>query len=426
MPATPHIACNLEEGPGEKTPPDLMRVVPDCQAEGCTLAPLPTPGELYHLLTPADCQCRAATNAAIANMLRLEQHWATVVIECDSKIVAKNLCLQRDLLALHEGDVRNKAAAAALEAYYQLAALEARAHYLDMAIDESRKSNDRITKLIQQGLPVDVDRDAIAIDLSNLEDRKLQLQYARVQLNGQLQKLLGCPISEADFFWPQLDWTPDMTPLDADAELQAALMNRFDVRGVGLVLCKVDKSTLRVARGVLAVADSTLGSVEPTEGWVHKVRCIACSKFEVPARCRQLAMLYEDTENLASAEIKSAVYEVTLQQQRIALARQGVEDRRGRLYEITAKRDIDDVPVFDVSRARTRLYDAEAMLIEQVAGLNLAKSRLKRAEAALAAECGYDVKLCCEGCCDGACSHCHTPTCCPSDMPCKCEKCCRK
>lgn len=426
LPRTPRIACNLPEGPRADAPPDLMRLVPDCEAEDCRLAPLPSPSETYRLLTPGDCQCRAAANATIANMLELEEHWATVTIECDSKVVAKNLCLQRDLLELHAADVRNKSAAAALEAYYQLAALEARARYLDLAVEELTKSRDRVAKLRNEGLPVEVDGDEIAIQLAALEDRRLQLEFARVQLNGQLQKLMGCPIAETDFFWPEVDWTPDLSPLDAEAELQAALPDRFDVRGVGLILCKLEKSTLRVARGVLAVADSTLGSVEPTEGWVHRVRCIACSGFEVDVRCRQLAMLYEETERLATAEIKSAVYEATMQQRRIAVARQAVQQRRERLYELDAKRDPDDTSIFEISRARSRLYDAEATLVEQVAGLSLARVRLRKAQAALAAECGFVPKLCCEGCCDGECLHCRTRTCCAGELPCRCEKCCRK
>src|SRR5690606_28096533 len=113
------------------------------------------------------------------------------------------------------------------------------------------------------------------------QHQRLQLDFARVQLNGQLQKLLGCPISEETFFWPQLDWTPNLEPWNAESELAAGLPNRFDLRGLELVLCNLEKSTIRVARGVLGVADATLGSVEPTEGIVHRLRCIKCTDHEV-------------------------------------------------------------------------------------------------------------------------------------------------
>lgn len=423
IPATPHIACNLQTTAAPSGPPDVMLAIPECDAEECGLQKLPVPGDQFHALSPADCQCRAAANANVANMVELEEHWATVTIECDSKIVARNLCLQRDLLELHAADVRNKAAGAALEIYYQLAGLEARRHFLDSTLDEARQSYDRATKVRNAGLPETVDRDEIAAQVSALEDRSVQLDLVRVQLNGRLQHLLGCPISENDFFWPQVDWTPDLAPLDADAELQSSLANRYDLRGIGLVLCKMEKPTIRVARGVLAVADGTLGSVEPTEGWIHKLRCIACSELEVDVRCRQLAMLYENAESVATAEIKGAVYEVLAQQHRLLLARDAVKARRARLYELTSKRDVDNVQIFEISRMRSRLYEAESNLVDQSVGLKTALVRLKQAEALLAAECGFNPKLCCEGCCDGACTHCQTRTCCPGELPCRCKKC---
>lgn len=423
IPATPHVACNFKETTGETLPPNLRELTPDCNVVECNLQTLPSPGETYELLTASDAQCRAATNATIANLVKLEEHWASVIIECDSKIVAENVCLQRDLLELHAADERNKAAAAALEAFYQLAAVEARKHYLEQATQETTRSRDRLDKLREQGLPTELDRDEIDARLTTLEDQRLQLDFARVQLNGQLQKLLGCSVSEANFFWPQADWEPNLAPLDADAELAAGLPNRFDLRGLELVLCNLQKSTIRVARGVLGVADATLGSVEPTDGIVHKLRCIKCNDHEVDVRCRQLSMLHADTEQLATAEIKGAVYQIVMQQQRVVLARTAVEARQKNVDALVARRDADDTPIFAISAARGRLYEAEGELVQQVAALKTAEVTLKKAQAALAAECGFEPKLCCEGCCNGHCMRCVAPTCKTCEQPCACEKC---
>lgn len=423
MPATPHTPCNLDATVAEADPPDLMRLTPDCSVEPCNLTPLPAPTEIYQLLTASDAQCRAATNANTPNMIELEEHWATVIIECDSKYVQRNMCLLRDLLELRATDLRNKAAGQALEAFYQLAGLEARRHYLDMAIDETAQSLYRAENLYKADLNAPVDRGEIAEQLSKLEDQRKQLDYLRLQITGQLQKMIGCPVSEQNFFWPQVDWTPDMTPLDADAELAMALPQRYDLRAIGLMWCNLEKSTLRVARGVLNIADGAVGSVEPTDGLIHKLRCIRCSDHEVDVRCRQLQMFYNDTEQLATAEIKGGVYQVVLQQQRVALARRAVEERRASLYELTSKRDANDVPVFELSRARNRVYTAESDLIEQIVSLKIAAAKLHSAECTLAAECGFVPHLCKEGCCTGACTRCQARTCCPGELPCKCEKC---
>lgn len=423
VPATPNVPCNFAETTGETRPPNVAELTPDCEQEGCVLQPLPSPAETYQLLTASDCQCRAAANANIANLVELEEHWAGVIIECDSKIVQQNVCLQRDLLEIHAADERNKAAASALEAFYQLAGLEARKHYLELALLETGRSRERIDKLRAEGLPAAVDRDEIDVQLTSLKDRQLQLDYARVQLNGKLQKLLGCPVSETTFFWPQADWQPDLTPLDAEVELAAGLPNRYDLRGLELVLCNLEKTTIRVARGVLGVADATLGSVEPTEGIVHRLRCVKCNDHEVDVRCRQLSMLHADTEQLATAEIKGAVYQVVLQQQRVALARTALESRRRNVESMTARRDEDDTSIFEISAARGRLYDAEAALIEQIASLKAAEVGLRRTQASLAAECGFEPKLCCEGSCNGHCMRCQAPTCKTCELPCRCEKC---
>jgi hypothetical protein len=403
VPCTPSAPCLHELTSGGENPPELFVQLPDCQDSDCGLMPLPAPDESYQLLDAKTCQCHAATNANTANLVLLERYWAGVVIECDSRAVRDNLCLERDLLALHATGIRNKAAGTALETFYQLAGLEARKFYLEQALQETVRSLNRADSLSKEGLPLKIDRAEIAGSLSQLQDRQLQMDYLRVQLNGQLQMMLDCPQDEQSFYWPQIDWQVDESHLDADVELALGLAGRSDLRGLQLMICQLEKRTLTVARGVVAIADGTLGSVEPTAGIVHKLRCFRCSDGEVPIRCRQLALMFSDTQELATAEIKGAVYEVLLQQKRIVLSRQAVKQRRQRLHALTVKRDVDEVAIFELSKARGRLFEAESELIQQVVQLKIAQVRLRKAKGLLAKECGFEPTLCLEGCCHGAC-----------------------
>jgi hypothetical protein len=107
----------------------------------------------------------------------------------------------------------------------------------------------------------------------------------------------------------------------------------------------------------------------------------------------------------------------------VAHARQAVENQRKYVYELEAERDAEDVPVFRLTEARTRLYTAEAELIQQVALLKVAQTHLKRAEAALGEECGFVPQLCREGCCNGDCPCSQVRTCRPCELRCKCAKC---
>ncbi len=409
VPGTPVAPCQCEPAVAGGETPDLASL----KCEDCKLLPLPLPTETFQLLEPSICQCSAVTNATMANMVELERHWAKVVIECDTKNVRENLCIDRDLLALHAYGLRNDAAAAALETFYQLAGIETQKDYLAKGIEETERTLKRIDQLRANGLalPNRIKRSSIVVRLGELSDKQWQMDFLRIQLNGQLQRLIGCPLNEHTFYWPNVEWTPDLTPLDVEAELAEGLASRSDLRGLSLVICNLEKSKLPVARGVLKFADSTVGSVEPIDGLIHAVRCFRCNQHEVPVRCRQLALFYTETENLATAEIKSAAYKVTLQQQRVVLAQETVLELRKNLHELEETRNIKDITVFEISQLRGQLYEAESKLIEQVITLKLAFIGLRKAQHALPSECGFSPTLCCEGCCNGECMCCSESKC---------------
>jgi len=397
VPGSPYASCPGEMVEVEETPPDLVELV----CAECELTPLPSPTETFQLLDATTCQCNAATNTNLANLVELERYWAKIIIGCDTKNVRKNLCLDRDLLALHAYTLRNSSAAAALEAFYQLAGLEAQEHYLLQGIAEAERTIERVDNLQTEGLtlPDAVDRSSIVSKLSELRDQKLQLDFLRIQLNGQLQKLVGCPLDEHSFYWPQVDWEPNITLLDVEAELAEGLTTRSDLRGLSLVMCNLEKSTLPIARGVLKFADSTLGSVEPIDGLIHTARCYSCYEQEVPVRCRQLSMFYHETKKLATGEIKSAVYKINLQRQRVVVAQQNVQELRSRLGELEKTRDVNEVSIFEISNLRGRLYEGESNLVTQLVSLKLAEVSLRKSQGMLALECGFEPNLCCESCC---------------------------
>ncbi len=404
IPRTPCAPCIYEQCECHQIPPDLASAI----FADATPVPLPAPDETYDLLTATDCQCYAATNTSIANMVELERHWAQVVIQCDTERVDENLCLDRDLLSLHASSMRNESAGAALTAFYQLAGLEAQHYYLQHALSEAEKTLQRIDELRKSGigLPEGVDRTTVAGQIGTIRDELTQMEFARLQLNGQLQKLVGCPINEQKFFWPEMDWMVDLNPVDVELELAVGLENRHDLRGLELVLCNLEKVSLPVARGVLKFADSAVGTVEPRDGLIHVLRCYRCNEHEVPVRCRQLSIFYDDTEDKGTAEIKSAAYKIGLQQHRVLIAQQRVQELRTKLDELGKMRDVDNVAIFKISSLRGELDRAEATLVEQVVATKLAQVELKLAQGLLATECGFAPQLCLEGCCHGACMRC--------------------
>lgn len=404
-PCGPVRNCDFAPGPDRTEPPPLATLVSLDSAppsgEG-SVGLLPGPIVAYDSLDAPTCQCRSAAASALAAAVEMERHFAGVLLQCETDKVDDNLCLNRDLLALRAADARNTAAGQALEAFYQLAGLEARSHYLKLARQEAETTVARLEALRERGLPVPraLELGAACARAAELSDTLVLLDQSRIQLNGRLKKQLGCPLDESRIFRPVVDWTPDLaTPL-ADEEVAIGLAARSDVRSLRVVYCNLQQHTLPVARAVVAFADASLGRVQP----IHKLRCHECGEQELPIRRRQLRVLIEEAEQLASAEIKGAVYDIVASQRRVVLAAQTLDAQQQELSRAERLRDEEDRSVFELSAARSRVYEAEADLIERVVDLKLAFVRLKSQQDLLAAECGYAAVTCLEGRCCTACN----------------------
>ncbi|MEM6798584.1 MAG: hypothetical protein AAF589_03640 [Planctomycetota bacterium] len=425
MPATPNIPCAFRSTTADSSPPEVASAIPVTLADVSDLpCLLPTPGDTYDSLDRSTCQCNAATNTVVASAVELERHWASVLIGCESDAVVESLCLTRSLLALQESDLRNASAAAALTSFYLLAGVEAAEDHAELGMREVEASLERIDRLKGKGLPIpsEVDRDALAIKLDELRDKKLQLRFARIQLNGQLRRLLGCPLDERRFFWPKVEWNPDLDPLDVESLVAEGVAERSDLRSLRLVRCKLEKTTLPVARQVLQVIDGTLGTVSPTPGILGNLRCRDCKDHEISVRCRQLTMIEADATEVAIGKIKSAAYKVVVQQDRVRLAKLTVDARRERLAQLEKIRETEDISVFEISVARGRLFEAESSLVSKVVELKVARVGLREVQGLLAIDCGYRAMICGEHCCTGQCGCQHGSACgrCGGDGCCDC------
>ena len=205
--ACPSGACGVPGTPSapcvdELTVPDgeLPSFVDLASVEA--LLPLPAPTETYQLIDASTCQCRSATNMPKANLVELERHWAKIVIECDTENVGKNLCLDRDLLALRATGLRNEAAGTALEAFYQLAGIETQKHYLQMGIEASQLTLNRIDRLQSKGieLPGKVDRSVVISQLSELERSEITARFFTYSIERPTPKINGLPARRIHVF----------------------------------------------------------------------------------------------------------------------------------------------------------------------------------------------------------------------------------
>jgi predicted secreted protein len=394
VPSTAKLACPAERTLATATTPDISAVE-------AVVERLPSPDEEYRLLDEHTCQCTAAGNAYLANMLRLEQHLATMFAECESARTSRNLTLQRNLLALYAADKRGLAASNAMLAFYYLNELETAIPYLDRVIEETSDAQQRAAKLTGQDLAPTLDPTDFERQLLELRDRRAELDLRRLELNGQLQRQLGCTLATDDFFWPQVSPVVEAEPVDVDAAVAVGLATRQDLRMIRLVICNLEREKLTVVQAFLGAVDGALGTATVQDGTLHRLRCIACSDNEVPVRCRQLKILLDDAERAATVAIRLAAFEVKAHYERIVIAQQKVDSWRARVDRLTAKRAVEDTTVFEISAAQNELYQAEIDVVHHVTQLRLARLALRQAQGLLPGECGYAPVICCPPCDDG-------------------------
>ena len=397
VPCTPGAPCDCELAEAETVTPDVSAVYD-------SIVRLPSPTKEYCLLAEHDCQCNAALSDANAQMVLLERHLAIVLAECETPAVDRNLSLFRDLLSLYAVDKRNLAAATALEAFYRLAELEAGVQSLEKLLIETEVAATRAADLTDQDLVASLDPSELERQVLDLKDKRATLDLNRLELNGQLRRLLNCPLDSTQFFWPKTSWVIDVEPYDVEAEVAVGIASRSDLRALRLTICHLENDTRPVARGVLAAFDGALGTAKVQDGWLHRLRCIVCSRQEVPVRCRQLRILLRDSERGAEVEIRRAAYTVQSQYERLAIAQSKVVSWRRRVAELEAKREVTDVTTFDLTRAKNSLFQSATDVNHHIVELKIARMKLRQAQGLLPVECGLGGRVCLEGCpCAGEC-----------------------
>ena len=177
-----------EVGPRTPLTPDLSSITSLADVER-TLGS-PPEADQYRLLTARQCQCLAAAESSLGNLLERESQLAAPRGWCGHKL-DRGIAALRDLLAIRAIDERNSAAAKALELYYLLAEAEYNGDILKRSLKEIDSAIVNYQQVQKQGLRLPVDEGTLVRQRLELCDRQAQVQGAIPQLNGQLCLLLG-------------------------------------------------------------------------------------------------------------------------------------------------------------------------------------------------------------------------------------------
>jgi len=368
--------------------PDLTILsTPEALQQGRQAKPTPTK---YRQLHAEQCQCLAAANCALANLLEEESKLGTSSAKGQRSASKPDAVMRRKMLAYRAVDERNHSAASALRTFYLLAEAESARDRLKESRGETKRMIEHLKSLKDQGLQVDLDDRLLERQRLDLLDQKRQSQLLVSQLNGQLRALVGLDADDETLIWPAADLTVTAGPVDEQAAVREGMAHRADIGMLRMMNDSLEVGTLPAARSELQQADPMLGSSKRAG---HLLGGANSSKHsaELQTRRTQLQQQLDDRTRTATEEIRQKARAVETRLQQIALAKQTRDVCADQLKRLEMKRDADGVTPFDISKARLELIRAESEQVHKVIAWKIAQVELKEAQGLLAAECGYNL-----------------------------------
>jgi len=355
-----------------------------------------TTGE-FNLLSFSDCQCAAASNAATANLLEREAQLADVLIENRLEKAACAQQLQRDLIMFRSLENRTEMAATAAIAFYNLALVETLQSLLDDSLGEIAEAHHQAEQLRAEALVDSEVVEQLKRQQAEMHEKLAELLLNRIRLNGQLRIVLDCRLDSPFPYWPQANLHASLETIDKELEVSDGLATRPDLRALRLTLCRLDKTTLPIARGVLGVADASLGTVVAGGSRLRNLTERDLVDYEITVRENQLQAMLHQREQQVIAQILDAAWKIETVQRHVALASEKLASRRREVQRTEQLREVSDASVLDVKQARLQVDQAVADFIQAIVALRLAEVELKRAKGSLAGECGFEWTPCCDG-----------------------------
>lgn len=384
VPAAPPVTVDL---------PLTKPAVPKLDGQGLPklpARPVGGPVATCRLLTESNCVRLSAANSSAAKVLDDEARIGQPTESCES--ASDRL---RRVLRYHAAlELRNRAAADALERFYQLSDAEARTDLLRQAfpVIDGLLTRARAAAAANVRFPLEVPD--LERQRSLLESQLEQAEFGTGLLNIDLKRRLGLPALPADErLWPGGEFTIDPRVVDAEEAVTAALADRPELRGLRALYHGLTPETLPDLRDYLRGGSPLLGAAQAaTPGFlarmlVRKRDSDAAALAELEVRKKQLYDLIAERERAVADEARAAVLAVNSQRVRASLARDRLGYWDDKLADAVKKREANQ-PGAEFLEAQVRLewLKAKAEVVAEVAAWHQARVRLKAAQGWLAWE----------------------------------------
>jgi hypothetical protein len=347
---------------------------------------------VFRRLTESDCVLLAAANVSAANLLD-EENRVPAGRECDRKPQPDEL---RVSLRSHTAlEMRNQAAAAALERFFQLADVEARTDLLRQAFPVVEELLAKARKAKAANVRFPVEPADLELQRSQLVSQLEQAEHGSRLLNLDLKRRLALPYQpETEHLWPAGDLAIDPTPVEAEKAVGTALADRPELRGLRAAYLGLSPDSLPDVRDLLRAASPLLGrgpGAAPPRLLQLLLRRTPPPDPAIPAelevRRKQLADLIAGRERQVADETRAAALEMNAQVVRVGLARERLQIQEEKLADAVKKRDANQPGAeFLEPQVRADWLKARAEVVAEVAAWHQARVRLRAAQGRFAWE----------------------------------------
>ncbi len=354
----------------------------------------------YRLLMDSQCQCLAAAESTLGNLLDSQRQSTLAGSGKRRDREAQSRAVLADVLGLRAVEQRNKVAATAMELYYRLAGAYFGRDQIDRSIQEVQHSIDDFQKTKATGLTVPGDEEKLQTQRIELVDRKVQAESAAAQLNERLTDLLGLERDPSHPLWPGAEMTVDVAPIDIEAAVASGLRLRPDLAMLCVLRENLSEETLGPVRSALAVVDPLLASSSPKKHMISAALHHSRVCLETQSRQAQLDQLFADERRKAENEIRTAAADAEKRLRQVGLARDKLAQCQAEVTRLRQRREAKGViPVSQITAAQLEVLRAESDAFQAVVEWKIAMVKLKEAQGMLASECGYPLPAaCCETC----------------------------
>jgi outer membrane protein TolC len=338
----------------------------------------------YRRLTVAECTRFAIANAPLAN--DLDQHPENE-LPSHAKLTKKatEFAEASRLIRGHTADeLRNRAAADALEDYFKLAEAEGQFDLLAAASTELRTQLDAALAAEKAGFRDRADIPTLRRKLLDLEAKLAQLQAAIGGLNASLRARLGLPANDSLPLWPAHAFKVKADDVDAEQAVATGLHYRPDLN---VLRSLANGNAGDATNAVLAGLNPLLAKLKSD----HPLAVLFAVFTREPERQQaaanaRVASVLVARQRQAEAEIRAAVLLLRGHRSAVAARMLDVQQVESRIAELETKAKAGVNVTAELATAKLEFLTAKGELLSSVMAWHIAEMKLRQAMGLLVRE----------------------------------------